>query len=165
MLLFIFTATSHAWDQCAALLALSLHGRSSAVTKQLPLYFNSLLLSVSLFSSPETLPGGRHFLFRVLRWYLLLTGNITGRRPAVLLFIFTATSHAWDQCAALLALSPWAFTNLDMNASARASTLLLEPSPDEHVNDDGNLATIGGQPATGYYFALGCGRQCLYVIL
>jgi len=50
-----------------------------------------------------------------------------------------------------------------MNASARASTVLLEPSPDEHVNADGNLATIGGQPATGNYCALGRGRQCLYV--
>jgi hypothetical protein len=81
----------------------------------------------------------------------------------VLLFIFTATSYARDQCAALLALSPWAFTNLDMNASARASTVLFEQSPDEHVNANGNLATIGGQPATGNFCALGRGRQGLYV--
>jgi len=35
----------------------------SAVTKQLPLYLKSLLLSVSLFSSPETFPGGGNFFF------------------------------------------------------------------------------------------------------
>ena len=81
----------------------------------------------------------------------------------MLLFFFTATSDAWDQCAALLALSPWAFTNLDMNASARASTVLFEQSPDEHVNANGHLATIGGQPATGNFCALGRGRQGLYV--
>ena len=39
----------------------------------------------------------------------------------------------------------------------------LEQSPDEHVNANGNLATIGGQPATGNFCALGRGRQCLYV--
>jgi hypothetical protein len=50
-----------------------------------------------------------------------------------------------------------------MNASARASTGLVEQSPDEHVNANGNLATIGGQPATGNFCALGRGRQGLYV--
>jgi len=45
------------------------------------------LFLFSLFSSPETVPGGGHSLCRVLCWYLLLTGN-NGRRLAVLLFIF-----------------------------------------------------------------------------
>ena len=69
-------------------MALSPHGRSSAGTKQLlSTSFQFYFLS-SLFSSPETVPGGRNSLCRALCWYLLLTGNITGRRPAVLLFIF-----------------------------------------------------------------------------
>ena len=82
----------------------------------------------------------------------------------MLLFIFTATSHAWDQCAALLIFSRWAFTNLGVNASARTSTLFLGPTPDEHVNVSRILLQVKRQPATGYYCELGRGRRCLLVI-
>jgi hypothetical protein len=123
------------------------------VTEQLPLDFNSFLLSFfSLLLTGDT-TGGRQFL--LFRWYLLLTGDITGRRPASLLFIFTATFHAGDQCAAILIFSQWAFTNADVDASVLASTLFSGPTPDEYVNVSRILLQMEVRPATGYYCELG----------
>jgi hypothetical protein len=82
----------------------------------------------------------------------------------VFLFNFTASQCARDQRAASLALSPFVSANaLGHDQQYECVNSACRNIHREHVTVNGNLATFGGQPATGNVFVRKCGRQGLYV--
>ena len=129
-----------------------------------------------LFLLPNRLlsPHRRHYregedcsLSFFSRWYLLLAGNITGRRPTVLLFNFTARPCAGTN-AQLLCLSLSVGANaLGHDQQYTCFNSACRKVHREHVTANGNLATFGGQPATNFgaqMWTPGSLRQMLVVL-